>query len=140
MTTMAKQQATTAGARTTRPRRFPARYKIGILAEYDRLDRAGKTALLHREQLRPGQISQWRRQVYAAALQALGAEPGSQPARRIHVSDSLWELFTEAAARHDPPSRPERLLRAYMRYHTGLTDRLPLRPGPSDGARPAEDG
>ena len=122
--------ARTAPAQRAAPRHFPARYKIGILAEYDTLDRPGKTALLRRERLRASQVSQWRAQVYAAALQALGVEPGSQPPRRVHVSDSLWELFTSAAARHDPPFRPERLIRAFIRYHAGLTDYLPPRPAP----------
>jgi len=154
MTVMANQQATGEAGGAARPRRqaaarpagraaprhFPARYKVEILAEYDTLDRAGKTALLRRERLRASQISQWRGQVYAAALQALGAEPGSQPVRRIHVSDSVWELFTGAAARHDPPFRPERLIRAFIRYHAGLTDHLPPRPEPPAGPAPAGDG
>jgi hypothetical protein len=110
------------------PRHFPARYKISILEEYDPLDRAGKTALLRREQLRASQISRWREQVYAAALEALGAEPGSQPVRRIHVSESVWQQFSEAAAAADPPFRPEQLIRAFLRYHIGLTDFLPPRP------------
>jgi hypothetical protein len=110
------------------PRRFPALYKITVLAEYDTLDRAGKTALLRREQLRASQISRWRAQVYDAALEALGAEPGSQPARRIHVSESAWQQFSAAAAAADPPFRPEQLIRAFVRYYAGLTDYLPPRP------------
>jgi hypothetical protein len=120
-----------AAAPRARPRHFPARYKIAILSDYDKLGRAGKTALLRRERLRASQISQWRAQVYAAALQALGGEPGSQPAHRIHASATLWDMFSEAAARHDPPYRPERLLRAFMRYQAGLTDHLPPRPEPA---------
>jgi hypothetical protein len=121
-------------ARTT-PRRFPARYKISILEEYDTLDRPGKTALLRRERLRASQVSQWRAQVYAAALEALGAEPGSQPVRRIHVSHSLWRQFRDAAAATDPPFRPEQLIRAFLRFQAGLTDYLP--PRPSQAASPA---
>lgn len=130
--------ASTAPPVRATPRHFPARYKIGILAEYDTLGRAGKTELLRREKLRASQVSQWRKQVYDAALQALGAEPGSQPARRVHVSDSLWTQFTEAAARHDPPFRPERLIRAYIRWVVGVTDYLPPRPEPAPGQAQGE--
>lgn len=108
------------------PRHWPASYKLSILAEYDKLDRAGRTALLRREQLRASQISRWRDQVYAAAAAALGAEPGSQPVRRVHVSESLWQQFSEAAAAAG--FRPEQLIRAFLRYHAGLTDYLPPRP------------
>ena len=113
------------------PRHFPARYKIDILTEYDTLNRAGKTALLQRENLRASQISRWREQVYAAALEALGAEPGSQPVRRIHVSESVWQQATAAAAAADLPMRPEQLVRAFLRYYAGLTDFLPPRPSRS---------
>jgi len=106
-------------------------YKLTILREYEALDRPGKTALLRREQLRASQVSRWRAQAIAGALEALGAEPGSQPARRVHVSDSLWQQFSAAAAAADPPFRPEQLIRAFLRYHTGLTNHLPPRPGPA---------
>ena len=109
-------------------RAWPAPYKISILEEYDQLDRAGKTALLRREKLRASQVSQWRSQVYAAALEALSATPGSQPAHKIHAADALWEAFTGAAARCEPSMTPDRLIRAVMRYYAGYTDHLPARP------------
>src|SRR5487761_1681747 len=131
MTTMASQQVTRsarrapepggraaaqpASATRAAPRHFPARYKIAILSEYDTLDRAGKTALLRRERLRASQLSEWRRMVYAAALQALSAEPGSQPAHRIHASGPLWHLFTEAAA--SQPTACIRKLTARRGHH-----------------------
>jgi hypothetical protein len=121
------------------PRHFPARYKIAILAEYDPLDRRGKTALLQRENLRASQISRWREQVYAAALEALGAEPGSQPVRRIHVSESAWQQFSAAAAAGDPSFRPEQLIRAFIRYYAGLTDYLPPRPGRATSQASADE-
>jgi hypothetical protein len=124
--TSSASPAPPAGRRT--PRHWPAPYKISILEEYDQLDRAGKTALLKREHLRASLISQWRTQVYAAALDALSAQPGSQPARKIHVADALWEAFTETAANCEPAMRPERLLRAIMRFYAGYTDHLPARP------------
>ena len=104
--------------RPQRPRRFTASYKIGILERYDTLDRTGKTALLREEGLRASQVSKWRAQVYAAARSALSAEPGRQPARRIHLRQPVGR------ARHDrryagPPMSPERLVRALCASFTG---------------------
>jgi hypothetical protein len=128
-------QPTEAPARRPRPsaprapRHFPARYKMAILREYEALDRRGKTALLRREDLRASQVSQWRALALAGALEALGAEPGSQPVHPVHASESLWEQFRDAAAAADPPFRAEQLIRAFLRYFAGLTDYLPPRPG-----------
>jgi transposase len=61
--------------RATR-RVFSAQYKLRILAEYERRDRDGKSALLRREGLYTSSISEWRKQRDEGALQALGAAPG----------------------------------------------------------------
>src|SRR5215207_985396 len=63
-----------------RPRSYSARYKAEILAEYERLDKAGKGALLRREGLYTSLISEWRRQRNRGALQALGTPSGRAPA------------------------------------------------------------
>ena len=65
--------------RATR-RVFSAQYKLRILAEYERRDRDGRSALLRREGLYTSSISEWRRQREEGALQALGAERGRPPA------------------------------------------------------------
>src|SRR5579859_7361654 len=65
--------------RATR-RVFSAQYKLRILAEYERRDRDGKSALLRREGLYTSSISEWRRQRDEGALLALGAERGRPPA------------------------------------------------------------
>jgi transposase len=65
--------------RATR-RVFSAQYKLRILAEYERRDRDGKSALLRREGLYTSSISEWRRQRDEGALQALGTERGRPPA------------------------------------------------------------
>lgn len=57
-------------------RSYTAGYKARILAEYDRLDKAGKGALLRREGLYTSLISAWRQQRDQAALAALSAPPG----------------------------------------------------------------
>ena len=64
--------------RATR-RVFSAHYKLKILAEYERRDRDGRSALLRREGLYTSSISEWRRQREEGALQALGAAPGRSP-------------------------------------------------------------
>src|ERR1700716_2474318 len=64
--------------RATR-RVFSAHYKLKILAEYERRDRDGRSALLRREGLYTSSISEWRRQREEGALQALTASPGRPP-------------------------------------------------------------
>ena len=64
--------------RATR-RVFSAQYKLRVLAEYERRDRDGKSALLRREGLYTSSISEWRKQRDEGALQALGASPGRPP-------------------------------------------------------------
>ena len=44
-----------------RRRQYSAAYKLKILAEYERLDRDGKGALLRREGLYTSLVSEWRR-------------------------------------------------------------------------------
>lgn len=53
------------------PRRYTAGYKQEILAEYEKLHRAGKGALLRREGLDTQLISHWRRQRDAGVAEAL---------------------------------------------------------------------
>jgi transposase len=64
--------------RAKRPRSYSARYKAEILAEYERLDKAGKGALLRREGLYTSLLSEWRKQRDRGALQAL-AKPSGRP-------------------------------------------------------------
>ncbi len=60
------------GERASR-RTYTARYKLEILAEYERLDKAGKGALLRREGLYTSLISAWREQRDKGALAAMQA-------------------------------------------------------------------
>ena len=60
------------------PRQSPAKYKAEILAEYERLDKAGKGALLRREGLYTSLISEWRKQRDRGALAEL-ARPSGRP-------------------------------------------------------------
>jgi transposase len=65
--------------RATR-RVFSAQYKLRILAEYERRDREGRSALLRREGLYTSSISEWRRQREEGALQGLVGTRGRPPA------------------------------------------------------------
>src|ERR1700730_7837659 len=58
---------------------FSAQYKLRILAEYERRDRDGKSALLRREGLYTSSISEWRKPRDEGTLQALSAERGRPP-------------------------------------------------------------
>jgi transposase len=60
-------------------RRYPAKYKLEILAAYENLDRDGKGALLRREGLYTSLISEWRKQRDRGAIDALAAKPGRPP-------------------------------------------------------------
>ena len=62
------------------PRRYSAKYKAEILEKYERLDKAGKGALLRREGLYTSLISEWRKQRDRGALEALAKPAGRQPA------------------------------------------------------------
>jgi transposase-like protein len=64
--------------RATR-RVFSAQYKLRILAEYERRDRDGRSALLRREGLYTSSISEWRRQREEGALNTLGGTRGRPP-------------------------------------------------------------
>ena len=61
-------------------RRYSAKYKLAILAEYEGLDKAGKGALLRREGLYTSLISEWRKQRDRGALEALSQPRGRKPA------------------------------------------------------------
>jgi transposase-like protein len=61
-------------------RTYTARYKLEVLAEYERLDKAGKGALLRREGLYTSLITAWREQRDRGALAALSARRGPKPA------------------------------------------------------------
>jgi transposase len=58
------------------PRRYSAKYKARILAEYETLDKAGKGALLRREGLYSSLITAWREQRDRGALEALAKPAG----------------------------------------------------------------
>lgn len=67
-------------AERAKRRSYTAKYKAEILAEYDRLDRDGRGALLRREGLYSSLISEWRKQASKGAMEALGKTKGRPPA------------------------------------------------------------
>lgn len=61
-------------------RKFEAAYKLAVLGEADRLTGSGEIgALLRREALYSSQLTAWRREREAGALEALGRRPGRKP-------------------------------------------------------------
>ena len=63
-----------------RRRTYTAKYKRDILAEYDRLDRQGRGALLRREKLYTSLVSAWHDQREKGVLVALARPAGAPPA------------------------------------------------------------
>jgi len=99
-------------ARPRPPRQYPAAYKLRILAEYERLDKAGKGALLRREGLYTSLISEWRKQRDRGALKALGqgvrrGRPPADPLKR-----EAARLRAENARLRDQLARQARVLQA----------------------------
>ena len=70
------------------PRRYSARYKARVLAEYDTLDKQGKGALLRREGLYTSLIAAWRTQRDRGALEALAKPAGRQTADPLECENS----------------------------------------------------
>lgn len=66
-----------------RRRRYSAKYKADVLAEYEAADREGKGALLRREGLYSSLISAWRDQRDRGAREALGRSGGAPPATAV---------------------------------------------------------
>lgn len=62
-----------------RRRTYTAKYKQQVLAEYEAADRAGRGALLRRENLYSSLISAWRDQRDSGAAAALGRPSGPAP-------------------------------------------------------------
>lgn len=117
-------------------RTYTAKYKIEVLAEYERLDKAGKGALLRREGLYTSLISAWREQRDRGALAVLEAasrgpkptDPQAREAERLRAQNDrltaeldkartvirvqgelsalLAQLSKESADRHE--SEPEK--------------------------------
>src|SRR5947209_19591908 len=93
--------------RATR-RVFSAQYKLRMLAEYERRDRDGRSALLRREGLYTSSISEWRRQREEGALQALSGTPGRPPTDpREH---ELARLRREIARLHAHLAKARRVI------------------------------
>nr|ACA51012.1 hypothetical protein MUDP_103 [Mycobacterium marinum DL240490]MBC9863700.1 hypothetical protein [Mycobacterium pseudoshottsii] len=59
-------------------RTFTAKYKLAILEEYERAERAQRGALLRRENLYSSLLTEWRHQRDRGALEALSSRRGPQ--------------------------------------------------------------
>ena len=87
---------------------FSAQYKLRILAEYERRDRDGRSALLRREGLYTSSISEWRRQREQGALDALGTTRGRPPVDQ-HVRE-LTRLRQENARLQSDLAKAQRVI------------------------------
>lgn len=97
------------------PHRYSAKCKAQILDEYERLDKAGKGALLRREGLYTSLISEWRKQRDRGALEALAKPAGRQPAHpcdreaaRLRGRTSVWRASSTGPARSSGPRESSR--------------------------------
>jgi transposase len=90
------------------PRTYPAAYKLRTLEEYERLDKAGKGALLRREGLYTSLISEWRKQRDKGALLALQQRRGRPPADPLQRE--LTRLQAENARLRDQLARQAKVL------------------------------
>lgn len=64
-------------------RTFTAKYKLAILEEYERADRAERGAILRRENLYSSLLAEWRHQRDRGALEALSARRGPKPGEAV---------------------------------------------------------
>ena len=71
------------GPRAGRPKRrsFTAKYKLGVVEEYDRLSPGERGAMLRREGLYHSHVQSWREARDRGALDALSVKPGGRPVR-----------------------------------------------------------
>jgi transposase len=90
------------------PRQYPAAYKLRILEEYERLDKAGKGALLRREGLYTSLLSEWRKQRDKGALQALQQRRGRPPVDPLLRENA--RLAAENARLRDQLARQAKVL------------------------------
>jgi transposase-like protein len=77
------------------PRRYPAKYKAQILAEYDTLNKADKGALLRREGLYSSLLTEWRKQRDRGALDALAAPAGRRQAHPAEQENARLRRHVE---------------------------------------------
>jgi hypothetical protein len=82
--------------------RIRAKYKLEVLAEYERLDKTGKGALLRREGLYTSLISAWREQRDKGALAALSAtKRGPKPAPASDAGSASTTASTSGMQREN---------------------------------------
>src|SRR4051812_24728752 len=87
-------------------RTYTARCKLDVLAEYERLDKAGKGGLLRRDGLYTLLITAWREQRDKGALAALAAARGPRPADPAAVGNARLAAANAWSARRTRGRRP----------------------------------
>jgi transposase len=117
------------------PRRYPAAYKLRILEEYERLDKAGKGALLRREGLYTSLISEWRKQRDKGALQALQQRRGRPPTDPLVRENT--RLAAENARLRDQLARQAKVLEVQGEL-SALLSRLAASSADQERAEPTD--
>jgi transposase len=129
--------------RSRPPRQYPAAYKLRMLEEYERLDKAGKGALLRREGLYTSLISEWRKQRDKGALAALQQRRGRPPADPLQRE--LARLAAENARLREQLAKQAKVLEVQgelsallSRLAASSADQDPSEPtGPADPTQPS---
>lgn len=103
------------------PRRYSAKYKARVLAEYETLDNAGKGALLRREGLYSSLITAWREQRDRGALAKRAGR--SRPIRSSGTTRSF--VIVSRSSRVSSTARADRP--ASVGYFASLAPTGPLR-------------
>ena len=119
--------------RAKRPRSYSARYKAEILVEYERLDKAGKGALLRREGLYTSLISEWRKQRDRGALQALATPSGRPPVDPVERENA--RLRRRVAQLEGELGKARRVIEVQGKL-SALLEQLATDSGPTMGGEP----
>ncbi len=120
-------------ARAKPARTYSARYKAGILAEYESLDREGKGALLRREGLYSSLISLWRKQRDRGGLKALAQPTGRPPADPVERENQF--LRRRVAKLEGELDKAQRVIEIQGKL-SALLEQLATDSAPSSGGEP----
>ncbi len=120
-------------ARAKPARTYSARYKAGVLAEYEGLDKEGKGALLRREGLYSSLISMWRKQRDRGGLQALAQPTGRPPGDPVEREN--LQLRRRVAKLEGELDKAQRVIEIQGKL-SALLEQLATDSAPSSGGEP----
>jgi len=133
MTPGREQPEPEVAARAKPARTYSARYKAGVLAEYEGLDKEGKGALLRREGLYSSLISMWRKQRDRGGLQALAQPTGRPPGDPVEREN--LQLRRRVAKLEGELDKAQRVIEIQGKL-SALLEQLATDSAPSSGGEP----